>query len=143
MKRFLSTLNKLKKLPICITENAWIRMSDIIKDNISQRFLFTASGGGCSGFKYDLTLINEYTYNELYGILKYNKNTLHSPTTLYKDNVKLTIDPVTEMILLGTTIDYIKKDYEQGVFENTFVFIPDKEYGISCGCGKSFQPHDI
>ena len=57
--------------------------------------------------------------------------------------MKVTIDPVAEMILLGTTIDYIEKDYTKGIFENKFVFTPNKTMGASCGCGISFQPYDI
>ncbi len=45
-----------------------------------------------------------------------------------------------EFLLLGTTIDYIHEDYLNGVFENKFVFIPDKTLASSCGCGISFTP---
>ena len=150
MLRFFSTANKL---PIHVTETAWARMSDVIKENVDHRFIFTANGGGCNGFKYKLSLMNEITYNEIYGIpndvtkmdrIKYTNNIkTHLPTTLHKNNVKVTIDPVAEMILLGTTIDYIKKDYTKGIFENKFVFTPNKTMGSSCGCGISFQPYDI
>ena len=47
---------------------------------------------------------------------------------------------MSEMALLGTTIDYISEDYNQGVFENKFIFTPDKDYASSCGCGISFTP---
>ena len=44
------------------------------------------------------------------------------------------------MFLLGTTINYISEDYEKGIFENKFVFTPDKKIASSCGCGISFTP---
>ena len=34
----------------------------------------------------------------------------------YKKNVEIIIEPISEMFLLGTTIDYIEQDYEN-IFE--------------------------
>ena len=56
------------------------------------------------------------------------------------NGAKLLIDPLSEMYLLGTTIDYIIEDYDKGIFENKFVFIPDKNLASACGCGISFTP---
>ena len=44
------------------------------------------------------------------------------------------------MYLFGTTIDHISEDYKKGLFENKFVFLPDKNLASSCGCGISFTP---
>ena len=46
------------------------------------------------------------------------------------------------MFLLGTTIDYIYEDYDKGVFENKFIFLPDEKLATSCGCGISFNPRN-
>ena len=46
----------------------------------------------------------------------------------------------SEMYLLGTTIDYLAEDYDSGVFENKFIFIPNRDLYMNCGCGKSFAP---
>ena len=57
-----------------------------------------------------------------------------------ENNTKLVIDPLSEMYLIGTTIDYINEDFEKGVFENKFIFLADKKIATSCGCGTSFTP---
>ena len=56
--------------------------------------------------------------------------------------VKLYIDPMSEMFLLGTTIDYITEDYSKGQFESKFLFKVDPKMASSCGCGISFSPKD-
>ena len=33
---------------------------------------------------------------------------------LTQDGTRVVIDPLSEMILLGTTIDYVKEDYDKG-----------------------------
>jgi Fe-S cluster assembly iron-binding protein IscA len=64
------------------------------------------------------------------------------PTIMKKKNTKIVVDPVSEILLSGTTVDYVSEDYENGVFENKFVFTPDKKLASSCGCGISFTPKD-
>ena len=59
---------------------------------------------------------------------------------LKNNNTKLLVDPVSEFLLLGTTIDYIKEDYENNIFESKFIFKPDKDLATTCGCGISFNP---
>ena len=44
------------------------------------------------------------------------------------------------MFLLGTTIDYMYEDYNYGIFESKFIFLPNKKLASSCGCGISFTP---
>jgi len=122
IKRFISTLSKQ---PINITETAWTKIKDIINANNSKAMLFSAKGGGCNGFNYNLETINEEIKNS---------------SLLENDNYKVFVDPITEMYLLNTTIDYIKEDYNKGIFESKFVYIPDKNLATSCGCGVSFSP---
>ena len=43
------------------------------------------------------------------------------------------------MYLLNTKIDFIKEDFSKNIFENKFVFIPDKDKASTCGCGVSFS----
>lgn len=50
------------------------------------------------------------------------------------------MDPIVEIFLIETTIDYISQDYDKNIFENKFIFIPDKDFATSCGCGISFFP---
>ena len=61
-------------------------------------------------------------------------------TVLTESELKVYVDPISEMHLLGTTIDYIKEDYSQGQFENKFIFEVDKDLLLTCGCGTSFTP---
>ncbi len=58
------------------------------------------------------------------------------------DDTQLLVDPIAEMILLGTKIDYVSEDYSNGIFENKFIFTPDKNTASSCGCGISFNPKE-
>ena len=61
-------------------------------------------------------------------------------TIMEKDGTKLIIEPLSEMILLGTTIDYIKEDFSKNIFESKFIYKPDKDFATTCGCGVSFNP---
>ena len=134
IKRLFSTA---KKFPIIVTDNAWDKMSEIIyKKNGFRRyygFLFSVTSGGCNGFNYDFNVIEENKYKEL-------TNNKKIPTIIEKNNIKIFIDPLAEMYLFGTTIDHISEDYKKGLFENKFVFLPDKNLASSCGCGISFTP---
>ena len=124
------------KYPISVTPGAWSKMTSIIgtqgKDIFG--FVFSASSGGCNGFNYNLKLLNNDDYNTDYH--KFSKRL----SVMEENNTKLVIDPLSEMYLIGTTIDYINEDFEKGVFENKFIFLADKKIATSCGCGTSFNP---
>lgn len=123
------------KSGISITKNAWCKMERIMKrSNNKTGFIFSASSGGCNGFNFDLKLLDEPKLNTL----KRNK-----PNMLTNKNTTVYIDPLSEMYLIGTTIDYIHEDYTKGQFENKFVFNIDKNLLSSCGCGISFSPKNI
>ena len=121
MKRFLSIISRS---PISVTDRAWYRMSEIIRNTDYIGFLFSIDSGGCNGFNYNMELSKE--------------NQFKNASVIEKNSTKIIIEPSSEMYLLGTTIDYKKEDYSSGVFENKFVFIPDSKLAYSCGCGKSF-----
>ena len=65
------------------------------------------------------------------------------PSILTNNEVNLYIEPISEMYLIGTTIDYINEDFSKGVFENKFVYKIDRELASSCGCGVSFMPRNL
>ena len=114
IKNSFSTL--LKNTPLIITSSAWNKFKYILdKDTTKHSFLFSAKGGGCNGFNYNIETIEE-------------------------NNIKLIIEPLSEMLLLGTTIDYIKEDYSKNIFESKFIFTPQKNKATTCGCGISFSP---
>ena len=121
--------NIINKDIIKVTGSAWKKVNFILdKSNNKYGMLFSVQGGGCSGFNYkfntidkDIEDLNTYTYVE-------------------KDNNRIYIDPIAEMYLIGTTIDYINEDFSKGIYENKFKFIPEKDKASTCGCGISFSP---
>ena len=119
---------------IKVTSPAWIQMKSIINNKSKIGFIFAASSGGCNGFNYSLKLLDTAYYNKIQDSQKIK------PTILIHNNVKLLIDPMSEMFLIGTTIDYQTSDYDNNIFEDKFLFIPDKDIATSCGCGISFTP---
>ena len=132
-KKFYSTL---KKTPIHITQSALTKMNTIYNNTNNKHFLFSAKNGGCNGFSYDFKLINNIEYNKLY-------ESKLKPTIIKTQNIKVIIDPISEMFLLGTTIDYIEQDYKNNIFESKFIFKPDKDLINTCGCGISFTPKNL
>jgi len=125
--------SNLKKNPIKITNNAWEKMDNIIKYKKTPGFLFSATSGGCNGFNYNLTLL-DYNYYKSEISKKIKPNIIEYNKTI------LMIEPKSEILLFGTTIDYIFENHEKGIFENKFVYIPDKNLASLCGCGVSFNP---
>jgi iron-sulfur cluster assembly accessory protein len=117
---------------INVTRSAWIKMENIMhKSKNKIGFIFGVTSGGCNGFNFDLKVIDEENLKE-FNRLK--------PSKLEYKNVTLYIDPLSEMHLIGTTIDYIHEDYSKGIYENKFNYIVDQKLASSCGCGVSFMP---
>jgi iron-sulfur cluster assembly accessory protein len=132
MKRLFSTSTKF---PINVSKNAWDKMKKILSIQSAESFLFSATSGGCNGFNYNLRLLNKEKYNNFF-----MNNHKIKPTKIENGDIKILIDPMTEMLLLGTTIDYVSENFEKGIFENKFIFTADKTVASSCGCGISFNP---
>ena len=130
---FLRRLTTIKKVPIEISLNAWLKMTDILKKSDAAGFLFFAKGGGCNGFNYKLEPINEIKFNTLL-------QEKPTPTIISNEKTQLMIEPMSEMLLLGTTIDYVHEDYSKNIFESRFIFTPQKDFATACGCGISFSP---
>ena len=127
-------LTKLKPRlhPVIVTNNAWAKFHNVINsDPHYTAFLFSAEGGGCNGFNYSLKAIKQQEYDDLIST--------NSPSIKHK-NIELIIEPSSELLLLGTTIDYVQQDYSNNIYENKFIFKPKKEYATTCGCGTSFSP---
>ena len=122
--------------PINVTKNAWKQMTKVIQITGNQYgFLYSASSGGCNGFNFELDLLDKETHQKIIN------NKFH--TVINDKSSKLYVDPISEMYLLGTTIDYISADYKNGVFESKFEFIINKDLMTSCGCGISFSPKNL
>ncbi len=131
----MTITSKISTNLININNNAWNKMNKIITktNNQNMGFLFSADSGGCNGFSYNLTLLTRKEYMELHKnnkFINYVKN----------DNLKVYIEPLSEIYLLGTTIDYIGEDYSKNIYESKFTFTPEKNRASTCGCGVSFSP---
>ena len=133
MKRFFSTV----KYPIIVSSRAWNKINMISNTTNNNKFLFTAKSGGCNGFNYKLSQINNDKFMDIINDCKIK------PNIIEKNDINILVDPMAEMILLGTTIDYVTEDYEGDIFENKFVFIPNDNLATSCGCGVSFSPRNF
>ena len=131
MIRFMS---RLSKLPVTLTKKAEIRLSDLCRAKDSHGFVFSAESGGCSGLNYKLKSIkNESDISEL------KLGNLSISHVQLPDGM-LYIDPMFELFLVGTVIDYVPEDIENNVFDSKFVF---KNEGVmTCGCGSSFVPKE-
>ena len=118
--------------PIKVTKAAWKKLFDISLKSKNNNFLFSATSGGCNGFNFDLSLLKK---NE-----KILLNKKRKPSLISNNDVVVYIDQLSELYLIGTTIDYIDQNYKKNIFESKFVFNVDKELLSTCGCGISFTP---
>ena len=119
-----------KQLPITITNNAWTKIKDITNKSNGTNFIFSAIGGGCSGFNYNLELLNKTDLPKKLDTFTYVNN----------GHYKVYIDHLSELYLLGTCIN---QDYSKGIYESKFVFLQDKMDVIACGCGLYFMPKNL
>tara|TARA_B100001758_G_C18375674_1_gene594145 strand:+ start:1140 stop:1574 length:435 start_codon:yes stop_codon:yes gene_type:complete len=128
-------LNNMSKNIITVTKNAFQKMSRIMeKSNNKNGFLFGINSGGCNGFNFNLQLMKD---EELDKIVK------QKPNIIQDKKVKVYVEPLSELYLVGTEIDYLKEDYNKGIFESKFVYNINKKIASSCGCGISFTPKKI
>ena len=118
---------------IRITQNAWTKIKEIIQVTKNPYgMIYSASSGGCNGFNFELDLLTKDLYTKL--------NKQKFLTILSETDTNVYVDPLSEMYLLGTTIDYMKEDYSKKIYENKFIYEVDKNLMTSCGCGVSFSP---
>ena len=109
--------------PITITPVAWNKIADIATKSNINRFFFSAKSGGCNGFNYSLTTIENNT-----DLIDKLENDKIKPTIIMNNSdersisqLEVIIDPMAEMLLFGTTIDYVEEDYTTGQYESKFV----------------------
>ena len=110
----------IKTVPLTVTNNAWNKILEISKKQGISHFLFSATSGGCHGYNYELSLMKQNDVEKEF-------NQKIKPTVITKNNTNIVIEPLSEFLLLGTTIDYTTS-----VFDNKFMFIPDKDLASSC-----------
>jgi len=118
---------------ISVTNKAWSKMRYILKQSGNiYGFLYSVKSGGCNGFSFKLGLLDKATHSNISSAKYY--------TVLQDSTTHLYVDPLSEMYLHGTTIDYVEEDYTNGRLESKFVYDVDKQLMSSCGCGISFSP---
>lgn len=123
----------MKKI-VKITSNAWKKIFDISNKSQNNKLLFGATSGGCNGFNFNLRLMNKDDFKDIKNL---------KPNFIENNNIKVYIDPFSEMHLIGTEIDYVQENFDKGIFENKFIYNIDKKLASSCGCGVSFMPRNI
>ena len=101
---------------LIITPTAFNRIEDIrtSKANSHLNLRITVSGGGCSGFKYDMTFDDKVADDD----------------TVFDDCV--VADEMSLSLLTGATVDYVSSL----MGENFKITNPNATSG--CGCGESF-----
>ena len=119
---------------INVTNNAWKKIGLICKKSKNNNFIFSVTSGGCNEFNFNLNLLKNEDYNKIIN---------QKPSVLSYNNTNVYIEPLSEMYLIGTTIDYIEEDVNNSVFESKFVYKIDRNIASSCGCGVSFMPKNI
>ena len=110
----------MTKQIISLSENAAIRIKEIMSTT-EKNFIGVRVGvksGGCAGMSY---------------IMEYAKELNPNDEVIEDKGVKIFIDSSAVMYLLGTEMDYKKRE-----FSSSFVFNNPNETE-RCGCGESFK----
>jgi iron-sulfur cluster insertion protein len=99
---------------ITLTERAKKYMRSVLLNG--DKVSLSVKGGGCSGFQYVWDL----------------KSNL--PDVTWSDPIEdvLVVDPLAEMYLLGSEIDYVEE------LGGSFLAVKNPTSTNSCGCGESF-----
>jgi iron-sulfur cluster assembly protein len=105
---------------ITITDKAAKAASLFIKgsDTPTGGLRIAITGGGCSGYTYDLSIEAEAAAED---------------TVVEHGKIKVFLDPTSAPLLDGVTIDFAESLESSG-----FTFI-NPNASASCGCGKSFS----
>jgi len=123
-------------MTIQITKSAWQKIGEIIhKTSNTYGLLYSAKTGGCNGFNFELDLLTKDLHKKI--------NDMKFLTVLTNNESEVYVDPLSEMHLLGTTIDYVKEDFNKKIYESKFVYHADKNLMTKCGCGISFSPKTV
>ena len=103
---------------ITLTENAKEYLTDMVSKSEDNYAKLSVKGGGCAGFQYVWGL----TSDESLSNVKWS--------TPIED--VLVLDPLAEMYVIGSTVDYIT---EPG---GSFLALKNPQSTSICGCGESF-----
>jgi iron-sulfur cluster assembly accessory protein len=109
------------QLPVRLTDRAAAMVRETIeRENLTGSGLRVAVvGGGCSGFQYSLDIDKE----ERAGDSIFDVN-----------GVRVFVDPMSSMYLMGVEIDYVEGQFGQSGFS-----FKNPNAKSTCGCGSSFS----
>jgi iron-sulfur cluster assembly accessory protein len=107
--------------PVRLTDKAAAMVRETIeRENLSGSGLRVAVvGGGCSGFQYSLDIDKDERPGDL---------------TFEVNGVKVLVDPMSSMYLMGVEIDYLEGQFGQSGFS-----FKNPNAKATCGCGSSFS----
>ena len=104
---------------LTVTENAQSMLEQAFGDDRSMALLVGVLSGGCSGYKYDLQIIEPLEDTEHFGLLI--------------DGIQVYVPKTASSLLDGVEIDYEDKLMGGGFKLN------NPNASKSCGCGESFR----
>lgn len=105
---------------ISITDSAKNQIKDLCETNNKWGIKLAVKGGGCAGFTYDWSFLDNET------------NLEKDDTVIDVESKKFVVDGMSLIYIIGTTLDYKKE-----IFGSSFVF-ENPNATSSCGCGTSF-----
>jgi iron-sulfur cluster assembly protein len=104
-----------------ITPEANEHLSSIVSSSKDcEGVLLSVKGGGCAGFSYEWSLLEESTNKESFETVKLEQGTLY-------------IDPLAVMYILGSVINYSKDVF------GSILKLENPNVQSQCGCGESFS----
>jgi iron-sulfur cluster assembly accessory protein len=107
--------------PVRLTDRAAAMVRETIdRENLAGSGLRVAVvGGGCSGFQYSLDIDKEERAGD---------------SVFEVNGVKVFVDPMSSMYLMGVEIDYVEGQFGQSGFS-----FKNPNAKATCGCGSSFS----
>jgi len=113
----------MKKQILAISDRAISQIQSLLtnKTSESKAIRVKIKSGGCAGFKYDWSLIEN------------DVDIAADDVIINIESFKLIIDGFSLMYLIGTTLDY-----KTEIFGSNFVFSNPNSVS-TCGCGESFS----
>ena len=106
---------------ITITESADKHLSTIIRDNNAQGVMLGVKGGGCAGFTYEWSVLEEIP------------DRFNQEDKLALKHGQLCIQPKAIMFILNTVIDFTSN------VAGSYLKIVNPNATSQCGCGESFS----
>lgn len=108
-----------KEMTLTITEKAKNILLGVMGDDSESALLVDVLSGGCSGYKYDLQIIEAMDNSEHFG--------------MFIDGIHVFVPKTASSLLDGVEIDYEDKLMGGGFKLN------NPNASKSCGCGESFR----